>query len=78
MDCANLQGVPIDKVKDMPQDVRNRVGAALLRLTLQVRFPPAAYCSKLCVLLVGLHDLHFVSLEVPIQHLPLVKYVQVA
>ena len=34
--CGGVQGVPIDKVKSMEKPVRNRVGAALLRLTLQV------------------------------------------
>lgn len=32
-----VHGVPVDRVQDMPQDVRDRVGTALLRLTLQVR-----------------------------------------
>lgn len=32
-----VHGVPVDRVTEMPQDVRDRVGTALLRLTLQVR-----------------------------------------
>lgn len=38
MVCKFLTGVPIDKVKELDQNVRDRVGAALLSLTLRELF----------------------------------------
>lgn len=44
-----VHGVPVDRVKEMPQDVRDRVGTALLRLTLQVRAAlSSAGCCRGC------------------------------
>ena len=38
-----MAGVPIDQIKDQPQDVRDRVGHALMHLVLQVRLHLVSY-----------------------------------